>query len=62
MVVSPTQAEILYDAALEDELRGVRPRKSRIPSVTDDWDDRDPIEGIDAGEAPRASAPKRHSR
>lgn len=62
MVVPPAQAEILYDAALEDELRGVWPRQSRVPSVTEDWDDRDPTEGTDTRETQRTSASKRNSR
>jgi len=60
MVVPPAQAEILYDAALEEEMRGIRPRRS--PSVNDDWDDRESHETSDPRASQRKSAPIRHTR
>ena len=61
MVVPPAQAEILYDAALEDELRGVRPRTLHASSVSDEWDDRDPAESHDRRVSTRMNAPNKNS-
>jgi len=61
MVVPPAQAEILYDAALEDELRGVRPRTLHVSSVGDEWDDHDLTESHDRRVPTRIKTPNRQS-
>ena len=59
MLIPPAQAEALYDAALEDALRG-RPKASGVPGHwADEWAEDDLF--LPQPERATASAHERHS-
>jgi len=60
MVVPPAQAEILYDAALEDEHTDVPKRTRPLFSFTDQWDDRDFADNCDRRNVKSVGAAAHH--